>query len=120
MTTKRKSGKTTKLVGDPKVAEEMKEFHDSVRKVFGGSVDDDMIYRKTPFTRFERPDGIEIIKYHKAFDSVVVYKNAEIYMLCCEDLASAKKLRTELIKSLELLDFYIDQVEESGEIRYVR
>lgn len=67
--------------------------------------------KNKPFTRFEKPEGVELI------DSV---SKDNTIMICCKDLETARKLRTEVIKSLELLNFYIDQVEETGEIRYVR
>ena len=78
------------------------------------------IEEKKAFTRFELPDGVEVVKYKKPSDSVVVYKSHEVFMLTCEDLQSAKSLRTELITSLELLNFYINQIEKDGKIRYVR
>lgn len=67
--------------------------------------------RKFPFTRFEKPDKVNIV-------SNVSKEN--MHMICCESLESARKLRKEIIESLELLNFYIDQVEEIGYIRFVR
>lgn len=69
--------------------------------------------RKYPWTRIEWPEKITIVKHLKpAQDSIDV--------VCCDSLEAARELRTELIKSLELLNFYIDQVEKEGHIRYVR
>lgn len=62
-------------------------------------------------TRFDKPDGVEFINKVSRENCI---------MICCKDVESARKLRTELIKSLELLNYYIDQVEQTGEIRYVR
>lgn len=80
----------------------------------------DVTESNLPFTRIEIPDGVEITKFKKADDSVVVYKKHELHLLKCESIESAKKLRHEIIKSLELLDFYINQIEETGKIRYAR
>lgn len=66
-----------------------------------------------PFTRLYWPDKINLVKNIRP-------DKPNLDMIYCEDLESARKLRTELIRSLELLNYYIDQVEETGEIRYVR
>jgi hypothetical protein len=61
-----------------------------------------------PFTRFEKPEGVEIESVHGTD------------MIYSKDLRTARKLRTELIKSVELLDFYIYQMEEIGKIQHYR
>lgn len=72
----------------------------------------DISERKYPFTRFQMPNGIDVAR------NIGKGHNCDIY--CCNSLEAARELRTELIKSLELLNYYIAQVEETGEIRYVR
>lgn len=78
------------------------------------------VAKDKPFTRFELPDGVATVEYPKAKDSVVCYKDHTQHIWTCENLEAARNLRTELIKSLELLNFYIDQIDKDGEIRYVR
>jgi len=63
---------------------------------------------ENPFTRFELPDGVEI--------KLV----GDVHMLYCKDIESSRRLRTQIIKAAELLDFYIEQIELDGEIRYLR
>lgn len=127
MTTK-KSGTKNKDSGRktfirPEATRSIEEIKDpAVRAMATESLIDEMQAGppKAPFTRFELPDDVEVVMLPKAFDSVVVYKDHKIHMFICKDLNAARQLQSELITSLELLNFYIQQVEKDGKIRYTR
>jgi hypothetical protein len=61
-----------------------------------------------PFTRFELPENVEV----KEVDGV--------WMVYCKSAESARELRTQIIKSLELLNFYVDQIDYEGKINFFR
>lgn len=117
-----KSGTKTRRYTRKQV-DDLKKIQDpELREMVEHSIIDEMRDNKpkTPFTRFELPDGIDILEYPKASDSVVKYKRHSTMLFSCNDIESARKLRTELLYSLELLNFYIDQAEGPEGIRYLR
>jgi hypothetical protein len=69
---------------------------------------DNVLELEFPFTRFELPDGIEMKEVNG------------VWMVYCKNIESSRLLRTELIKTLELLNFYIDQMDQRGEIQFFR
>ena len=122
----RKSGTSKLTVESLKRKTNRRKVEDIKDPAIKAMVEDSLIDQmstgapRNPFTRFELPDDVDTVEFPNASDSFVKYKRHRTTMYCPKDLQAAKNLRTELLYSLELLNFYIDQVEKEGRIRYTR